>query len=178
MKADTEFLEFMWPMRHFLVTCGDRVASPNIITVSFCMPVSKDPPMLAIAIGKSSWSNHLIQQTGEFAVNVPSQELHREIYFCGYHSGRTVDKFRETGLTAVAAKSIRPPVIAECLAHMECVVKHRLETGDKMIIVGQVVEAYADRSKLAGEDRIPFAAGEFPRKVYGTRFAWRISCGG
>jgi flavin reductase (DIM6/NTAB) family NADH-FMN oxidoreductase RutF len=69
-------------------------------------------------------------------------------------------------------------VIAECLAHMECIVKRRVETGDKILVVGQVVEAYADRSKLTGEVRIPFAAGEFPRKVYGTRFPGRIAANG
>jgi len=50
MKTKVEYLEFMWPMRHFLITCGDIKGKPNIIAVSFCMPVSKGPPLIACAI--------------------------------------------------------------------------------------------------------------------------------
>lgn len=39
MKIDVDFLQFMWPMRHFLVICGDINDKTNIIAVSFCMPV-------------------------------------------------------------------------------------------------------------------------------------------
>ena len=34
MKVDVEYLEFMWPMRHFLITCGDSEKKSNIIVVS------------------------------------------------------------------------------------------------------------------------------------------------
>jgi len=44
MKTAVEYLEFMWPMRHSLITCGDIEGKSNIIAVSFCMPVSKEPP--------------------------------------------------------------------------------------------------------------------------------------
>jgi len=33
MKTDAEYLEFMWPMRHFLITCGDIKEKSNIIAV-------------------------------------------------------------------------------------------------------------------------------------------------
>jgi flavin reductase (DIM6/NTAB) family NADH-FMN oxidoreductase RutF len=45
MKVEVENLEFMWPMRHFLITCGDIASKSNIIAVSFWMPVSKEPPV-------------------------------------------------------------------------------------------------------------------------------------
>ncbi|MBE0478447.1 hypothetical protein IBX65_04920 [Candidatus Aerophobetes bacterium] len=52
MKTDVEYLEFMWPMRHFLITCGDIERESNIIAVSFCTPVSRELPLIACAIGK------------------------------------------------------------------------------------------------------------------------------
>ena len=170
MKRDTEYLEFMWPMKHFLITSGDIEKESNIIAVSFCMPVSKDPPLIACAIGKKALSAKLIEKTGEFVVNVPLQELKKAIYFCGFHSGNTVNKFKETGLTPHAARKVKVPVIQECVAHMECKVRQRIETGDKILFVGEVLEAYADESLLKGKKEVDIAKGEFPEKVYGTRF--------
>jgi len=170
MKVDVEYLEFMWSMRHFLITCGDIEGKSNIIAVSFCMPISKEPPLIACAIGKKSCSSELIKNSKEFIVNVPLAELKQQIYYCGFHSGYQVDKFKETGLTAQPARKVKAPVIDECVAHMECKVTQIIETGDKNLFIGEVVEAYADETLEKGERKTEYAQGDFPRKVYGTRF--------
>lgn len=170
MKIDVEYLEFMWPMRHFLITCGDIKGKSNIITVSFCMPVSKEPPLIACAIGKDFYSNQLINETKEFIINVPPQKLKKEIYYCGYHSGFNVDKFEKTGLTPKPANKTKAPIIEECIAHMECKLKKNITTGDKNLFIGEVIEAYADKDIVKGERKIEYAEGNFPRKVYATRF--------
>ncbi len=170
MKIDVEYLEYMWPMRHFLVTCGGTEGRANIVPVSFCVPVSKHPPLIAIALGRQTHSAELIERGGEFVVNVPAQELKSEIYYCGFHSGRKVDKFKNTGLTPEPARALRIPIVAECVAHMECKLRQQVEAGDKIVFIGEVVEAYADEAVASGERRVEFARGEFPRKIYGTRF--------
>jgi len=170
MKIDVEYLEFMWPMRHFLITCGNMERKSNIIAVSFCIPVSKRPPLIACAIGIGAYSCELIKETGHFVVNVPSEELRPKIYYCGYHSGRRVDKFKETGLTPQPARKVVTPIIDECVAHMECEVRQQVEAGDKNLYIGEVVEAYADEAVAKGKNKIDYAKGDFPRKVYGTRF--------
>jgi len=170
MKTDVEYLEFLWPMRHYLITCGDLASRANIIAISFCMPVSKEPPLIACAIGRSAYSRTLIERTQEFVVNVPPKALEPKVYYCGYHSGYEVDKFKETGLTPLPARAVKAPIIAECLAWMECSVQQEHETGDKNLFIGEVLEAYADDALVKGERKIEYALGDFPRKVYGTRF--------
>jgi flavin reductase (DIM6/NTAB) family NADH-FMN oxidoreductase RutF len=170
MKVDVEYLEFMWPMRHFLITCGDIADRPNIIALSFCMPVSKRPPLLACAVGRGAYSYKLIIRAKEFVVNVPPSKLRKEIYYCGLHTGYDADKFKETGLTPKPARAVKAPVIDECVAHMECKVEREIEAGDKSLIIGEVVEAYAAEAVARGEKKVEFAKGDFPRKVYGTRF--------
>jgi len=170
VKSEVEYLEFMWPMRHFLITCGDIQGRSNIIAVSFCMPVSKIPPLIACAIGRDSYSYELIRKTGEFIVNVPSADLRSEIYYCGFHSGNSVDKFKETGFTAKPARKVNVPIIDECAAHMECILQQEMETGDKGLLVGKVVEAYADELLVKGERKFKYAQGDFPRSIYSTRF--------
>lgn len=169
MKIDVEYLQFMWPMRHFLISCGDIDDKSNVIAVSFCMPVSKEPPLIACAIGKKAYSSQLIENTKEFIVNVPTKELEAKTYYCGYHSGHEVDKFKETGLTPKPARKLRAPIIEECVAHMECKVVQEFETGDKNLFVGEVIEAYADEKVVKGEKKIEYAVGDFPSKVYGIR---------
>jgi flavin reductase (DIM6/NTAB) family NADH-FMN oxidoreductase RutF len=170
MKIEVEYLQFMWPMRHFLVTCGDINGKSNIIAVSFCMPVSKEPPLIACAVRKGAYSCTLIEEAQEFIVNVPLRELEPKIYYCGYHSGHQVDKFKETGLTPKPARKVKAPIIEECVAHMECKVVQKFETGDKNLFIGEVIEAYADEEILRGKVKVEFAGGDFPWKVYSTRF--------
>lgn len=168
-KTDVEYLRYLWPMRHFLITCG-TIDRPNIIAVSFCMPVSRIPPMVACAIGQKMFSAELIGQTGEFVVNIPPGKLDPQVYFCGSNSGRDVDKFRKTGLMPLPARSVSVPVIKECVAHIECNVTNTVETGCKYLFIGEVIEAYADVDLVQSKRKVEFALGEFPEKVYTTRF--------
>jgi flavin reductase (DIM6/NTAB) family NADH-FMN oxidoreductase RutF len=170
VKIDVEYLQFMWPMRHFFITCGDIKQRANIIAISFCMPVSKQPPLIACAIGKKTYSYQLIKKNKEFIVNVPLSKLKAQIYYCGFHSGSSVDKFLQTGLTARPARSLKAPIIAECVAHMECKLAQVIETGDKNLFIGEVIEAYAEEDVVKTEKRIAYAQGDFPQKVYATRF--------
>jgi flavin reductase (DIM6/NTAB) family NADH-FMN oxidoreductase RutF len=171
MKLDVEYLEFMWPMRHFLITCGDMDGASNAVAVSFCMPVSKTPPQIAFALGRGAYSHKLIERDRAFVLNVPPVGLKKEIYYCGFHSGSEVNKFNETGLTPEPSRRVKAPIIAECVAHMECVLTQEVEAGDKTLFIGEVLEAYADEDVVRGERKINYAAGEFPRKIYGTRFS-------
>lgn len=170
MKIDVEYLEFMWPMKHFLITCISSQEKPNIIAVSFCMPVSKEPPLIACAIGQKCFSSELIEDTKEFVVNVPTVALKQQVYYCGYNSGRSVDKFKKTGLTPKSARRVKPPIIDECIAHMECELVETHKAGEKNLFIGKVIEAYADKDIVENQKKVDFSFGDFPHKVYGTRF--------
>ncbi|MBN1425596.1 flavin reductase family protein [Candidatus Fermentibacteria bacterium] len=167
-KIETDYLKYFWPMRHYLVTCGEP-GRANIIAVSFCMPVSKEPPMVACAIGTGMHSCELIRESREFVVNVPTEEMARQIYYCGVHSGRDVDKFKETGSTPMPARRVKAPIIGECVAHVECRVVHGLVTGDKTLWVAEVVDAYADADVEEARRTVRFAGGKFPHTVYGSQ---------
>jgi flavin reductase (DIM6/NTAB) family NADH-FMN oxidoreductase RutF len=52
---------------------------------------------------------------------------------------------------------------------MECKLRQVLEAGDKKLFVGEVVEACAEKALEDGE-RVKYAEGVFPAKVYSTRF--------
>ena len=56
--------------------------------------------MLSISVRPERYSHHLIKESGEFVVNLPTESLVRAIDWCGVKSGRDVDKFAAMHLTA------------------------------------------------------------------------------
>ncbi|PCN50143.1 hypothetical protein B6U99_06060 [Candidatus Geothermarchaeota archaeon ex4572_27] len=172
MKRDAmSFATRLLHPRHVvIVTCCDREGRANAITLAWTMPTSFSPPMVAISVGPQRYSHRLIEETGEFVVNVPPVDLLRQAYEIGSKSGRSVDKFKLTGLTPGRAKVVRPPIIEECIAHLECRVVDKLTTGDHTLFIGEVVAAYADEEAFKGQMLNPKVAK--PLLHYGLdRFA-------
>ena len=114
----------------------------DIISLGWSMPTSFDPPMVAISVGKTRYTHRLISESGEFVLAFPSEEMADEVLYCGTHSGRQVDKFKQTGLVALPATKVRPPLIQGCVANFECKLAARIDTGDHTIFVGEIVAAH------------------------------------
>ena len=127
-----------------LLSCTDKTGKTNIITLAWSMPASIDPPMLIVGIGPKRYSHELIEETEEFVVNVPTMEILRETLFCGRRTGREYNKFEETGLTPLPAKTVKPAIIKECVSHLECRLHQQITIGDHTLFVGEVLVAYAD----------------------------------
>ncbi len=132
------------PMHTVLVSCQGNSAKPNVTTLAWAMPTSNSPPLLAVSIAPGRHSHKLIEESGEFIVNIPTLEIIQAVYACGSLTGRSFDKFRKANLTPMAAKKVKAPAIRECIAHLECEVDGQMTTGDHTIFVGKILEAYAD----------------------------------
>ena len=61
-----------------------------------------------------------IEETGEFTVNVPAEGMDETVAYCGQVSGREHDKFKERALTMLDGRSVKSPMIEECIAYFEC----------------------------------------------------------
>ncbi len=72
----------------------------------------------------------------------PGSDLEKEMLICGTKSGRDVDKFEATGMTARPALKVKPPLIEECIVNMECEVTHAVDVGSHTIFVGRIVQAW------------------------------------
>lgn len=136
------------PTSVVLATSISKKGRPNIITLGMYMHVSIRPPLLAIGVSPRRYSHQLIKSVGEFVVNVPPRHLIEHVIFCGEASGRDVDKFKSTGLTPTPAKKVKPPLIRECVSHLECKVSRSLEVGDHTLFIGKVVAASVERGML------------------------------
>ena len=122
----------------------------NIITLAWQMPVSHKPMLIAISIAKSHFSHDMIKGSGEFAVNVPNVNLLSQVHYCGTTSGRDTDKFAQSGLTPLPAQTITPPLIAECIGHIECRLQNMYLVGDHSVFVGEVLAASVEAGLFDG----------------------------
>jgi len=136
-----------YPERTVLAVSADKDGKANVITLGWNMPTSSRPPMAAISVGLTRYSHQLISEGGEFVLCFPSEDMEAAVRYCGTHSGREVDKFKETGLTPLPAKYVKPPLIGECVVNMECRVVGQLRTGDHTIFVGEILAAYLSEEK-------------------------------
>lgn len=133
--------KLLHPMHTVLVSCVGKTGKPNIITLAWAMPTSINPPLVAISIAPKRHSHKLVEETKEFVVNIPTMKILKETLFCGRRSGRNCDKFKEASLTPLPAKKVKPPIIKECVAHLECKLHSQFKAGDHTIFVGEIIEA-------------------------------------
>lgn len=127
-----------------VVLIGSRKdGRPNVMAASWQMPVSRKPPLVAVAVAKQHLTAEYVRATGAFTLNVPGYGLLDRVHFCGTVSGRDIDKFAAAGLTPVAGRKVPAPLVAECLAGVECRLWKTYDGGDHWIFVGEVAAAEA-----------------------------------
>ena len=137
------------PMHTVLVSCVGNSGKPNITTLAWTMPASGSPPLVAVSIAPARHSHKLIEESGEFIVNIPTLETLQAAYACGSLTGRSFDKFKKANLTPIPGRKVKAPAIRECIAHLECEVDGQFTAGDHTIFVGKILEAYADPGVFA-----------------------------
>ncbi|MBD3213880.1 MAG: flavin reductase family protein, partial [Candidatus Lokiarchaeota archaeon] len=111
--SKTKHLRLLHPRQVILCTCKDE-KHDNIITLAWSMIVSRNPPIVAISVSPKRYSHNLIKKSKGFTINVPTKKIISEVYYCGSHSGRNIDKFKETDLTRLDGIKIDCPRIKEC----------------------------------------------------------------
>jgi len=128
------------PRQTILLSCRWQ-GKDNIMTLDWHTPLSFEPMMYAVAIGKTRFSAEMVRKSGVFAVNFMPAEFEKEILFCGTKTGKNIDKFKETGLEKEEAETIDCPRIRQALAYMECKVEKEIEVGDHILFIAKVTKA-------------------------------------
>lgn len=143
----------LYPLPVVMVSAEDKEGRDDIITVAWAGTVCTNPPMVSISIRPERYSYHMIRETGEFVINLTTEELAFATDYCGVKSGRDVDKFKETGLTREKAEKVKAPMIAEAPVSIECKVKEIRELGSHHMFIAQVVAVHADEKYMDEKNR-------------------------
>src|SRR5665811_255428 len=146
-----------------LVTTDDG-QKDNIMTISWTM-VLDFTPLFAITTGEWNHSFAALRKNRECVIAVPTVDMLDKVVGIGTCSGKDTDKFAKFKLTPVQGKVVKPPLIQECLANIECkvidiVTKHN-------IVVLEAVAAYIDTTRK--EKRMVHAVGDGTFNVDGRK---------
>ncbi|CAN0618693.1 Flavin reductase domain protein FMN-binding protein [Burkholderia multivorans] len=137
-----------------LVTTHDG-GKDNIMTVSWTM-VMDFTPVFAITTGEWNYSFAALRKNRECVIAIPTVDLLDKVVGIGTCTGADTDKFSRFGLTPVPAKLVRPPLIEECVANIECKVIDIVERHNIVVLEG--VAAYVDTARE--EKRMVHAVGD------------------
>lgn len=135
-----ELWRLLYPLRTYLIVSG-TLEKPNVMTADWVIPLSFQPELIGICIGKKRYTYELIKRGKEFVIAVPDFKLLKDVWIAGTRSGRSVDKRELLSLTFTKSKKVKVPSIGECLANIECRVVREVEIGDHVLFVGEVVDA-------------------------------------
>lgn len=126
-----------------LVTTNDNGRN-NIMTISWHMVVDFTP-QIALTTGSWNYSFQALTHTRECVLAIPAIDLAEKVVRIGDCSGAGIDKFGQFGLTPLPAADVKAPLIAECLACLECRVTDYLEPPGIFILQG--TRAWIDKER-------------------------------
>ena len=134
----------LYPLPAVLVSVADREGNSNLFTVAWTGTVCSDPPMVSVSVRPERYSYHMIDETGEFVINLTTEALAYATDYCGVISGRDVNKWQKMRLTPVKGAHVQAPMVAESPVNLECRVTKKLELGTHHMFLAEVLAVHVD----------------------------------
>ena len=133
-----------------LVTSHNPDGQLNAAPFSAYNYLCTDPPVVGIGVTnrpgtytpKDTARN--IRRTGEFVVNVVTEDLLRQMNICATDFPEGVNELEMAGLETAPSSIVKVPRIRTAHAALECVEHTTLEIGNSRIILGRVVAMYIE----------------------------------
>ncbi len=158
------------PLPPTMVTCG-TVDTPNVFTVAWTGILNTHPPVTYISVRPERYSYGLIKESGEFVINLTTEQLVRAADYCGVKSGRNTDKFKDMNLTAQAANKISAPILAESPVNIECKVRDIIELGTHHMFIADIVAVDAAIELLDDKGRLALDKANLAAYAHGEYFS-------
>jgi flavin reductase (DIM6/NTAB) family NADH-FMN oxidoreductase RutF len=150
------------------ISSVDERGNPNLAPFSFFNVVCSNPPtvvfcpMIRGMDGQTKDTLNNVRATGEFVVNIVSEDLAEAMNASSVEAPPEVNEFEFAGVTAEPSATVRPPRVRESRVHFECRVRQIVEInsqpGGGSLVIGEVLHIHVDESVLAGGDKINLAA--------------------
>jgi flavin reductase (DIM6/NTAB) family NADH-FMN oxidoreductase RutF len=123
----------------------------NLAPFSFFNAICGDPPMVCFSTSfrepcKDTYRN--VQATGEFVVNIVSEEIAAQMNQCSGEYPFGTDEFEVSGLTPAPSDLVRPPRVLQSHVNMECRLTQILDLSKRpagaSLIIGEVIRFHVD----------------------------------
>jgi flavin reductase (DIM6/NTAB) family NADH-FMN oxidoreductase RutF len=154
MKKSLGPKTIVYPTPVLVVGSYDSEGKPNVMTASWGGLCCSQPPCIAVSLRQATYSYGNVRERKAFTINIPSASLIKQADYFGLVSGKNVDKFAASGLTALKGEFVDAPYIKEFPFVLECRVLHVVEIGLHTQFIGEIMDVKAEESVL-GEHGIP-----------------------
>jgi flavin reductase (DIM6/NTAB) family NADH-FMN oxidoreductase RutF len=154
MKKSLGAKTVVYPTPVFVVGSFDSDGKPNVMTAAWGGICCSKPPCVNISLRKATYSYGNIMERKAFTLNIPSDEHMKEADYFGLVSGKTTEKFADTGLTPVKSEVVDAPYVQEFPVVVECTLFQTVELGLHTLFVGEVKDVKVDES-CVGEGGVP-----------------------
>jgi len=147
VKRTLDAINVLYPTPTVLV--GAMVAGkPNYITIAHIGIVNHARPyLISLSSAKAHYTNAGIKENKAFSVNIPSENLVVETDYAGLVSGKNTDKSELFEIFHGRVENA--PMIKQCPVNMECRLYDIYDTPTHDLLIGEIVQTYADDSVLA-----------------------------
>ncbi len=132
----------------------------NLAPFSYFTGCSTNPPVVcfcaAVRSGPRPYKDTLlnIKATGEFVVNIVSEEFAAQMNQSSADVPPDVDEFEVSALTPLASDLVKPPRVAESKVQMECRLRQIVTVSEKpgggSLVLGDVLRFHVEDSLLDG----------------------------
>lgn len=128
----------------------------NLAPYSFFNVVAGVPPTVIFAPGRSQRIKDTLANvaaTGEFTLNVVTEELAEAMNLTSGDYGPDVDEFAVAQLTAAPGDVVAAPLVAEAKANLECRVSQIVDLGEPptaSVVFGEVLRIHVRTDLLDG----------------------------
>ena len=147
-----------------LLGAGSPDKPTNAMAIGWgALGVTWGKPTWTVLVRPSRFTYQLIEEAGDFTVNVPSPELSDAVAYLGSRSGRDEDKLAKLGLAVDSAQKVSSGIIRACPINYECKVigssdivpqmlndtvksEYYREGDYHRVYFGAVLAAYADKN--------------------------------
>ncbi len=138
----------LYPVPAVMVSCKCHDTVPNIITIAWAGTICSEPPMVSISVRPERYSHDIIEDSGEFVINLVTEKLVAACDWCGVRSGRDHDKFKEMKLTGYVSEFMDTPAIAESPVNIYCKVKKTERLGSHDMFMAEVIGVTVDEKYM------------------------------
>jgi flavin reductase (DIM6/NTAB) family NADH-FMN oxidoreductase RutF len=148
MKKSLGAKTLLHPTPVLVVGTYDSTGKPNVMTAAWGGLCCSNPPCVAVALRKATYTYGNLVAQQAFTINIPGQSQVKVADYFGLVSGRLEDKLKTAGLTAVRSELVNAPYIQEFPLVLECRLLHTLEIGLHTQFIGQILDVKAEDTVL------------------------------
>jgi flavin reductase (DIM6/NTAB) family NADH-FMN oxidoreductase RutF len=160
-RAQTLLSSVVVPRPIAMISTANADGSVNVAPFSYFMPVTGQPPLVAVTMGgrhervdkpKDTWTN--VSRTGEFVVNVTVEAMEDRIEAAAIEFPYGVSELELLGWHTVDSVKVAHPSLAESPVHLECRVHRVVDLGADGVAFSTVHLVVAEVVAITLEDTV------------------------